>query len=88
MALKRFDLDDHAQREEDLSNAVTIDSTHIIIQIPGDHLDSEYEISLEACKSAEQLVGWIFQLSEKSWVTKDLLRRFIEVVSYRLRITL
>lgn len=42
----------------------------------------DYEIEISRCKTYEQILGWVFQLSGKSWSTRDLLRSFM-VVAFR-----
>lgn len=88
MTLKKLDVNEYLEHEKELSRIVTVDATHIVINIPGDHIDGEYEIPLSSCKTAEQVVGWIFQLSEKQWVTRDILRRFIKEASHHAGINL
>ncbi|CAA0273248.1 MULTISPECIES: hypothetical protein [Klebsiella] len=88
MTAHKLDVEGYLQREKELAEIVQVDDTHIVIQIPGEHLDGEYEIALVSCKTPEQVVGWIYQLSEKQWVTRDILRRFIEVASAKAGIEL
>lgn len=88
MTAHKLDVEGYLQREKELAEIVQVDDTHIVIQIPGEHLDGEYEIALVSCKTAEQVVGWIYQLSEKQWVTRDILRRFIKVACAKAGIEL
>lgn len=88
MTVKKLDVNEYLEREKDLSEIITVDATHIVIQIPGDRVDAEYEIPLSSLKTGEQLVSWIFQLTEKSWVTRDILRRFIKEASHHAGIDL
>lgn len=88
MTSKTLDVEGYMRREEELSRIVTVDETHIVIHIPGDHIDGDYEISLSSCKTAEQIVSWIFHLTGKQWVDRDILRRFIKVASHHAGITL
>lgn len=88
MTLKTLDTQDYLRREEELSRIVTINDNCIIFHIPGEHIDSEYDIALSSCKTAEQLVSWVFHLSGKQWVDRDILRRFIKIASERAGITL
>ncbi|MGL9721609.1 hypothetical protein [Symbiopectobacterium sp.] len=81
MTAKKLDVNAYLENEAKLSEIVTVDDTHIIINIPGDHIDGEYAIALVSCKTAEQVVGWIFHLTGKSWITNDILRRFIKEAS-------
>ncbi|AZS56761.1 hypothetical protein [Pectobacterium parmentieri] len=81
MTTKKLDINAYLENEARLSEIVTVDDTHILINIPGEHIDGEYSIALVSCSTAEQLVGWIFHLTEKSWITNDILRRFIKEAS-------
>ncbi len=42
----------------------------------------DYEIPIDRCKTYEQILGKVFQLSEKNWSTKEHLRSFM-VVAFR-----
>ncbi|EOI1352359.1 hypothetical protein Cf24236_3574 [Citrobacter farmeri] len=88
MTAHKIDFEGYLQREKELEEIVQVDETHIVIKIPGNHLDGEYEIALVSCRTPEQVVSWIFQLSEKQWVTRDILRRFIKVASAKAGIEL
>jgi len=88
MTTRKIDVHGYLEREEELSRIVTIDETHIIFQIPGDHIDAEYEIALNTCKTPEQVVSWIFHLTEKQWVDRGILRRFIKLASHHAGIAL
>lgn len=88
MTAKKMDVNAYIQRENELSEIVVVDKTHIVINIPGDMIDGEYEISLDTCKTADQVLSWVFQLTEKSWMTRDILRRFIKEASHHAGVTL
>lgn len=88
MTLSKLDIDGFLKKELELDEIIQVDKTHIVIHIPGDHIDGEYEIALLSCRTPEQVVSWIYQLSEKQWVTGDILRRFIKVASANAGITL
>lgn len=88
MTLKKIDAQEYMRREEELSRIVSVDDTHIVFHIPGDHIDGHYEIALSTCKTGEQIVSWIFHLTEKQWVDRDILRRFIKEASHHAGITL
>lgn len=48
---------------------------------------SWYEIDLERCKTKEEIMDWIFHLTEKTWykdVAYDLLMMFLEVLPHKL----
>lgn len=88
MTLSKIDVDGFLKKELELNELIKVDETHIVFHIPGDHIDGEYEIALLSCKTPEQVISWIYHLSEKQWVTRDILRRFIKVASANAGITL
>ena len=52
-----------------------------LCRIQGDEIvfgrgDGYYAISLATCASAEAILFWVLYLSQKSWVTPDILDRF------------
>lgn len=53
--------------------SVYVDDGDIVFEETG------YYISLGSVTSWEDIVGWSLQLSEKTWVTRDLIRRFIQI---------
>jgi hypothetical protein len=36
-----------------------------------------YEIQLSGCDSAAKILGWVVHLSEKAWVTREIIRSFV-----------
>lgn len=88
MTAHKLDVEGFLQREKELAEIIQVDETHIVIHIPGNVLDDEYEIALNACKTPEQVIGWIFHLSAKQWVTRDILRQFIKVACNKAGISL
>lgn len=43
------------------------------------HVVNEYPIALSRCNTPEKLLHWVWHLTEKTWMTNDVLRRFIEL---------
>lgn len=39
-----------------------------------------YEIPLDRCQNAEQVLNWIFQVAGKSWATPELMKDFIDLL--------
>lgn len=52
------------------------------------HGRSDYWITWDRLTTAEQLLGWVYHLSQKRFMTRPLIMRFIEDVSRRQGITL
>lgn len=66
---------------------VTIDGNYLIInRFDGD--DMEYEIAISECDTAAKLVNWMFHLTEKQWMTRELMREFIRVACHKSNIEL
>jgi len=55
-------------------NMIQIIDDHIVIAKPGD----EFSIPCAKCNTYEAIIGWVLQLTSNSWVTKDLIEKFIE----------
>lgn len=73
------ELDDdmlRAMRERDalLAEQVKIVEGYIVVNV-----SYEYNINLETINSAQDVLGWVFHLTEKTWMNTDVLRRFIQV---------
>jgi hypothetical protein len=61
---------------------VFVDDGHIVIDLNVlCNASTTYDIPLEQCKTAEQILGWVWQLSEKTWLTNDVLRRFVAIAT-------
>lgn len=69
-----MDFDDLKRREEELQRQVFVADGHIVINV-----SYEYNIALNRCDSAEKLLHWIWHLTEKTWMTNEVMRRFIEL---------
>lgn len=44
---------------------------------PGD--TPNYDIALDRCNTPEKVLGWVYHLSEKTWITSDHIRAFIKM---------
>ena len=64
----------YKRRLEELERIVSIKDDHIVINVC-----YEYNIPLSSCKKHEQILGWVHHLCEKTWMTPEVLERFIEV---------
>lgn len=47
---------------------------HIVVNV-----EFEYNIPLKDCDTAEKILGWARHLSEKTWMTNDAMRDFLEI---------
>ena len=69
-------LDEALKEARDLEKQVYIDGNCIVINVT-----HEYNIALSRCDTPEKLLGWVWHLCEKTWITRKVLCRFIEVAS-------
>ncbi|HGM6756491.1 hypothetical protein ACUNIY_24545 [Serratia sp. IR-2025] len=57
-----------------MTEQVRIEGEYIVINV-----SYEYNISLQACSTHQQILHWAWHLTEKTWMTTTALRRFIEL---------
>jgi hypothetical protein len=62
------------ERDALLAEQVKIVDDYIIINVC-----YEYPISLDTCTTHEGILHWAWHLTEKTWMTNEVLRRFIEL---------
>ncbi|WP_155492635.1 hypothetical protein [Pluralibacter gergoviae] len=79
MTAKAFDFESYIAHQELINSAIKIEGGYLIIKIPGQVVENNYEIPLSSISSPSGIIEWTLHLSEKSWVSKRLLRRFIQV---------
>ncbi len=48
---------------------------HIVITTPN---DQEYSVPLSRCDTYEKILSWVYHLSEKTWVTTEVVNEFIK----------
>ncbi|WP_258087551.1 hypothetical protein [Xenorhabdus bovienii] len=77
---------DYTDYLERLDKLVWFDETHIILNTDLGGTNNEYEIPLHDCDTSEKILWWTFHLSEKNWVTTDMLRRFIRLATVKAKI--
>jgi hypothetical protein len=65
------------QRQRRIS--VTLESGYISIKMPG---VSDYDISLRDIKTNKELVEWIHHLTEKTWVTGEIVHDVIDAAVF------
>ncbi len=66
------DFNNFIEEEEELRKLCTLEDGHIL-------LNHFYNIDLDRCDTHEKILAWIYHLGEKTWVTPDMLRRFIAI---------
>lgn len=73
---KSFNKDEYFTDLERRQNLVTADDGWITIHGP-----FAYEIALSRCSTAVAILQWVRHLSEKTWVTTEMIERFVAVAS-------
>jgi len=68
------DLKDLKEGMKVLTKQCYIEGENIIID-----LACEYVIALNRCSTVKSILQWVIQLSEKTWMTTDVLKQFIEL---------
>lgn len=62
------------ERDARLADQVKIVDDYIVINV-----SYEYNINLETINNAQDVLGWVFHLTEKTWMNTEVLHRFIQV---------
>lgn len=62
------------EQEKELQKIVTVSDGEIVINVA-----YPYKVALDRCDSHEKILGWVLHLSPKTWMTKDVLERFVRV---------
>ena len=65
-----------------IADEVFIDGNFIVVKPRS--LDQGYDVSLDRCQSADQILAWVHQLSEKTWIKPEPLLRFIQLAGSRI----
>ncbi len=87
MSLKRMDTGEVKAKYEELSKILTVEGNYFVFRLSDDEINN-YEINIEVCNTAEKLISWVYHLTEKQWMTVDLLRYFIQVASKKSNINI
>jgi hypothetical protein len=53
-----------------------VDNDDIVINVA-----DEYRVPLSSCPTQEAILGWVRQLTEKTWITVPLIRRFVDTAA-------
>lgn len=71
------------EQEEVLRQQVFVADNHIVINVC-----VEYNIALSRCNTPEKILSWVWHLTEKTWMTNKVMRRFIELACSENRVHL
>lgn len=55
---------------------VYVDGDFVVLQASYD-----YAIPLDQCGTSERILGWVSHLCQKTWVTPDVIQRFIDIAA-------
>jgi len=69
------------EHDEKLKKQVRVEGDRIVIDV-----EYEYAIPISVCDTAPRLLGWIQQLLEKTWITTEVLNRFIHIAAQQSKI--
>lgn len=67
---------DVLEHEEQLAKQVYVTNGHVVI-----NAGYEYNIELDRCDTLEKILAWTSHLCEKTWMTTELLERFIQLAA-------
>lgn len=62
------------KHHERLNEIIQVKEGHIVINV-----EYEYNIALHRCDTLEKILAWAYHLTEKTWMTQEILRHFIAV---------
>lgn len=74
MALRQLDIQKFMEQRGYIASLVTVKDKHIIIKDP-EPQGWNYDILISDCNTPEKILSWVMHLSEKNWVTKDIIRQ-------------
>ena len=72
--------------EKEASDPFVREVQDAFILVDRDHSSHEYTVRKDSVQSAENILGWIDHLAEKSWVTREHLHLFVGLSSHHLGI--
>ncbi|WP_421789328.1 hypothetical protein [Hyphobacterium sp.] len=59
-----------------MTKAVRVEDGHLVIDVK-----YEYNIHLSRIDTPEKVVSWVYHLTEKTWMTTEVLREVLKTVS-------
>ena len=74
-----YDFADAVWHEMTRPHLVTIEDGYLVVHDP-EQYDSIYDIPIAECTERDDILRWVRQLSEKSWVTKRVIEDFVNVM--------
>jgi len=72
--IEGFDIEKAKAHFKELNETIYPEGDLIIVNVA-----TRYEVPVEECSSYEGILNWTLQLSEKTWMSRELLRHFMLV---------
>ncbi len=72
--MSNIDVDKIIKEYEALNKLIYFEDGFIVFSIVQD-----YEININRCDTKEKILEWVLHLTQKPWMNKELLNRFIHV---------
>lgn len=79
--ITREDVKEMIKGLEELDKQIYVIEDHIVINV-----NNEYNIPLIGCSTPLGILRWVRHLTEKTWMTNKLMRRFIDVACKQSKI--
>jgi len=64
------------KKQEELDKSVYVSEHNVVINVT-----YEYNIELNRCDSLQKIVAWNLHLYEKTWMTLEIMERFVYVAA-------
>lgn len=64
-------LEEMRRKDAELEQFVRIDGDYLML--------GDYKVLLATCSTHQGVLNWVWHLSDKTWVTREVLHRFIEL---------
>lgn len=71
---EKFNKEEYMATLQDRLTKIVVDETHLTINVD-DHY--QYEIALDRIDNPVKILQWVIHLTEKTWMTTELMRRFV-----------
>lgn len=72
---EKFDEKEYLEKLQGRLTNIVVDETHLTIKA-GAHY--EYEIALDRIDNPVKILQWVIHLTEKGWMTNELMRQFVQ----------
>ncbi len=69
-----FDIEKAKAHYQELNSTIFVEGDFIIVNVVDD-----YAVPIKDCSTYEGILNWTLQLSEKTWMSRELLRHFMSV---------